>query len=94
MELINRNDLEELFWNQINLGASPKDAFEDALQDCPGVDAVPVVHGRWIDEGAYVTAAYGSLDVYQCSNCNQEITIDDYDNYCPNCGARMDGDAK
>lgn len=58
------------------------------------VDAVPVVHGRWIDEGAYVTTAYGSLDVYQCSNCNREITIDDYDNYCPNCGARMDGGEK
>ena len=67
---------------------------ESLLNTLPTVDAVPVVHGRWIDEGAYVTAAYGSLDVYQCSNCNQEITIDDYDNYCPNCGARMDGDAK
>ena len=24
-----------------------------------------------------------------CSNCHGNITIDDYDNYCPRCGARM-----
>ena len=50
-----------------------------------------VVRGRWIDKGAYVTTAYGSLDVYTCSNCNMEITIDNFcNNYCPNCGAKMD----
>ena len=55
-------------------------------------DVVPVVHGRWINEGVYVTTAYGSLDVYRCSVCDREITIDDFDSYCPNCGARMDGE--
>ena len=24
-----------------------------------------------------------------CSNCHSTITIDDYDNYCPRCGAKM-----
>lgn len=24
-----------------------------------------------------------------CSNCHSSITIDDYDNYCPRCGAKM-----
>ena len=25
----------------------------------------------------------------QCSNCHCNITIDDYDSYCPRCGAKM-----
>ena len=46
--------------------------------------------GRWVDEGEYVTTAYGSLDVKRCSHCDREITIDDFDSYCPNCGAEME----
>ena len=63
------------------------------IKQAPSVDAEPVRHGRWIDNGDYVTTAYGSLDVNVCSNCNAEVTIDHYDSYCPNCGAKMmDGD--
>ena len=64
----------------------------DLINEPPVADVVPVVHGRWINEGVYVTTAYGSLDVYRCSVCDREITIDDFDSYCPNCGARMDGE--
>ena len=52
-----------------------------------------VRHGRWIDRGDYVTTAYGSLDLKICSECNAEVTLDGYDYYCPNCGAKMDGGA-
>ena len=54
------------------------------------VDAVPVVHGRWIDEYPYV----------RCSVCNAEWLNCRTDNepklfyYCPNCGARMDLEAE
>ena len=54
-------------------------------------DVAPVVHGRWIDRGDYVTTAYGSLPVNRCSECHMDVTLEDFDNYCPNCGARMDG---
>lgn len=57
----------------------------------PIVAAEPVRHGRWIDEGEYITTAYGHLDIKRCSCCNREIVIDDFDNYCPCCGAKMDG---
>lgn len=53
----------------------------------PTID--PVKHGRWIDTGEYVTTAYGHLDIYKCSACNAEVTIDDHDSFCPNCGADM-----
>ena len=51
------------------------------LIEAPTVDAVPVVHGRWITDEKGVT---------YCGRCR---IIDDYasvHNYCPNCGARMD----
>ena len=49
----------------------------------PTVDAVEVVHGRCITD---------KKGVSYCGNCRH---IDDYalvHNYCPNCGAKMDGD--
>ena len=64
------------------------DVFCD-VHSMPAADVAPVVHGEWINEGVYVTTAYGSLDVYRCSVCDREITIDDFDSYCPNCGADM-----
>ena len=56
------------------------------------VDVVPVVHGRWIDK---------MVRDWHCSECDYEIAkvrkfdgycYDDKPNFCPNCGARMDGD--
>ena len=62
---------------------------EQAIKDAPTVDAVEVVHGRWVsDEGDVL---------FHCSECETQISTSwDYDdlhwNYCPNCGAEMDGD--
>jgi hypothetical protein len=60
----------------------------EAVKDAPTVDAVEVVHGRWIE------TEEGTI----CSECNEhpfedgEYAIANYKaNYCPNCGARMDG---
>ena len=60
------------------------------LEDCPIVDAVEVVHGRWV---GYHEADIG-YDEYgvRCSNCNFEVEDHEVDfimNYCPNCGAKM-----
>lgn len=45
------------------------------------VDAVPVVHGHWLKNG----------DRYcECSVCHHEGNTSGADNYCPNCGAKMD----
>ena len=56
-------------------------------QILPSVDAVEVVHGRWNQDGVY--------DV--CSVCNSCTLMPHLKglskfNYCPNCGAKMDGD--
>ena len=63
----------------------------DAIENAPAVDAVPVVHGRWIllDEC--------SNEGFYCSRCHKKVYRKDYanqkvkSNYCPNCLAKMDG---
>lgn len=59
------------------------------IKQQPTIEVVPVVRGKWIDEGSYVITAYGQLDIRKCSNCNEDITIDDHDSFCPSCGADM-----
>lgn len=59
-----------------------------------GIDVVPVVHGKWLDnnDDFYPSACH-------CSICGMDALTKeetDYDyvksNYCPHCGARMDGE--
>ena len=58
----------------------------------PTIEAAPVVHGRWIE---YHNEENGTWH-YDCSVCDDgyAMTVKDYrpHNYCPNCGAKMDGD--
>ena len=55
-------------------------------------DIQPVQHGRWLPEDEYYVD-----DTYICSVCGYEfiITAGDLEsnelNYCPRCGAKMDG---
>ena len=59
------------------------------LAQAPTVDAVEVVHGHWYKAPHHP---------YRCSNCGEMALLDMYgeshyrSNYCPNCGAKMDGD--
>lgn len=54
----------------------------------PTIDAAPVVHSKWKSCGF----SDGGLYQEQCSACGG--WSHDIGNYCPNCGARMDGDSK
>ena len=53
------------------------------IDEIPAADVAPVVHGRWImhDDEFGLTC--------ECSACHIETMGDG--NYCPNCGAKMDG---
>ena len=55
------------------------------------VDAVEVVHGRW-EENVVIQAETMTLYDYTCSECS--IVTNRESNYCPNCGAKMDGERK
>ena len=63
----------------------------DKLQKVPAADVVPVVHGRWEYDLPTINT-YGQL---RCSICNWwtlDPSVDSSYSYCPNCGAKMDGD--
>ena len=60
------------------------------LSHIPTVDAVEVMHGRWIHDGQKLR---GGVDWWHCSECGRPASgVDIKFNYCPNCGAKMDGD--
>jgi rubrerythrin len=66
-----------------------------AVDECSAVDAVPVVHGHWIEHLHYNYDGEYSGSDYECSCCgfNDVYDIEDY-NYCPLCGAKMDGERR
>ncbi len=71
-------------------GLEPEEiyAMRQLIEMQPAADVAPVRHGRWI---------YGEDIDIQCSVCGADaLTEGDYrqtrSNYCPNCGARMDGE--
>lgn len=61
--------------------------------NAPAADVAPVLHGRWDDSGRY-TFPSGNAAV-RCTNCGCALTESEYHlnnwNYCPVCGAEMDG---
>lgn len=57
--------------------------FVSLLENVPAAEVAPVRHGRWEE----VRDAYGKLEGWLCE-CGREVKSKD--NYCPNCGARMD----
>ena len=56
------------------------------LHDLQAADVAPVVHGRWVDN-----SIPGSM-LSACSVCGFPCGAYSFF-YCPNCGARMDGDS-
>lgn len=60
------------------------DAYNDLAEDfysIPAANVAPVVHGNKVDDGGFYA---------RCSQCDGVLPL--CANYCPNCGARMDGE--
>ena len=53
------------------------------------VDAIPIKHGEWAKTGQSFVYP-NRFRNYCCSVCGYDIEKTKY-NYCPNCGAKMDG---
>jgi hypothetical protein len=75
------------------------------IENAPTVDAVEVVHGRWNIEWEYerdcITGECDENPVATCPFCGHKewgFAYDEYwgkpYNYCPNCGAKMDGERR
>ena len=54
------------------------------IEALPAADVAPVVHGRWIPFHSKISG-----DIQYCSAC--EIGFAAKADYCPHCGAKMDG---
>lgn len=67
-----------------------KAAVKRVLIQAATVDAVPVVHERFVHDGQRFA---GGVDWWQCGRCGGHVTdLERYHfYYCPWCGARMDG---
>ena len=73
------------------------DNVEVTIENQPTVDAVEVVHGEW----SIIEDDYDDAPILECSVCEMSFRVEEYDwllpqaqtyHYCPNCGAKMDGD--
>lgn len=57
------------------------------VENLPAADVAPVVHGRWDNLDGYKTRMV-------CSVCGWDVPeYGKFYSYCPNCGAKMDGDS-
>lgn len=89
--------------NEQNAFTMTRAALIDVLNGIPAADVAPVVHGRWmpvyeseITGWDPAVAGRDPIGGYICSACKEESIYDCNDefvlsNYCPNCGAKMDG---
>ena len=69
------------------------DEIVDEIISSATVDAVEVVYGEW----STIEDDYIGMTALKCSKCNEEWWFEDEPpmriyKYCPNCGAKMDGD--
>lgn len=83
MRLIDADALEE----KIECPGEPLVYWHD-IEAAPTVDAVPVVHGRWIFKHNPITDPKKYFTRIVCSECN--LHTGQKSNYCPMCGAKMD----
>ena len=80
----------EVYTQKDSLGHTP-------LQLCdamPMVDAVEVVHGEWMRYGEDGNPNSIDTCIWQCDKCLETYygRTERIPNYCPNCGAKMDGE--
>lgn len=89
-DLISRSALYKDIERRPYINKALAEIFETIIDDQPEVEAVPVVHGKWI-------IGDDDMDYWKCSECGFEVCPADsiytpYEmeiNYCQKCGASM-----
>ena len=91
--LIDADALYQKMESNLYWGLDSDGAILDTIDEAPTVDAVEVVHGRWIHEEECIRGISDHQHV--CSVCGHiywNARVPNF-KYCPYCGAKMDGDA-
>lgn len=88
-EYIKKEDIEQKIQDGLNNLALGHDAIEvlGMIYVMPAADVAPVRHGRWLGIKHKI---FSNTYDYVCSKCGCDYALAKY-NYCPNCGAKMDG---
>ena len=64
------------------------DYIAEDISMIPSADVAPVRHGRWVN-------THSDSEFVQCCLCKYPVYAAwNVTNYCPNCGAKMDGGAE
>lgn len=61
---------------------------ENVINSLPSADVQPIQHGRWAEENGFIYCPFCG-DPWGAPGCESMVRSF---NYCPNCGARMDGE--
>jgi rubrerythrin len=60
---------------------------QNRVRELPAADVQPVKRGKWIENAGYGGWSNSEFKCPECGIMEYKPT-----NFCPNCGARMDGD--
>lgn len=86
-EYINRKKIHYTWWKKPDGTFTDGVTLQSVIDDMPTEDVIEVKHGYWKWKELYGEAGY----MLVCSECEEsEGACERYD-YCPNCGAKMDG---
>lgn len=70
---------------------------KEEVAEIPAEDVAPIKHGKWLEDGEDDMIGENSAtcseckDVYCCGDVDFK-TFAKFYKYCPNCGAKMDGE--
>ena len=88
----------DVYYNTPDINLSCE-KFETAILKIQAADVAPVRHGRWIpltecaNEGVYCSICKKKVWKSDYAQCSKKSRNKLESNYCPNCGAKMDGGA-
>ena len=90
---VDENSSKEYYKGETLMSYEVADMIEDCIDNAPTVDAVEVVHAKWVS-----VIDYGGFCVGFCSVCDADqkarnaTALRAHHRHCRWCGARMDGD--
>lgn len=95
MRLIDADKLKSELFDADWMMDNDEHMVEKIVERQPTVDAEPVRHGRWKIDTVWTFNSFEPEIVEEkCSLCGryvQRYRTQSPNNYCPNCGAKMDG---
>ena len=98
-EYIKKSDAREAVretCRNLNYITPPVMQLTTAIDNAPSADVVEVKHGHWIFHKPFDNGRKNCNECIECSQCHTWLGYDCYAKtpYCPNCGARMDGEVR